>query len=102
MDWEELFNKVLATVNLNFFRRNDHQRVSAGAASAAKPIMLNSSGVIDVSFITSAATVEYIQDSAFNGVLTDSATIDFTYTDASNQVTAIVIDDSISNAKLRN
>lgn len=46
-------------------------------------------------------TDERAQD-AIGTALTDSATIDFTYTDASNQITAIVIDDSISNAKLAN
>lgn len=44
-------------------------------------------------------TPEEIQDAAF-AILTDTPTIDFTYNDASNQVTADVIDNSITNVKL--
>lgn len=43
---------------------------------------------------------EAAQD-AVGTILVDSATIDFTYTDATPSITAIVIDNSISNAKLR-
>lgn len=45
--------------------------------------------------------VEAAQD-AIGNILTDSATIDFTYNDASNTITAIVINDSIDNTKLAN
>jgi hypothetical protein len=44
---------------------------------------------------------EAAQD-AVGGILTDSTTIDLTYSDAGNTITAIVIDDSITNAKLAN
>jgi hypothetical protein len=44
---------------------------------------------------------EEAQD-AVGGILNDSDTIDFTYTDATPSITAIVKDDSISNAKLSN
>lgn len=44
---------------------------------------------------------EAAQD-AVGGILVDSATIGFTYSDATPSITAIVIDDSITNAKLRN
>lgn len=44
---------------------------------------------------------EAAQD-AVGGALVDSSTIDFTYNDGANTITAIVIDGSISNAKLRN
>lgn len=46
-------------------------------------------------------TDELAQD-AVGTILTDSSTIDFTYNDAGNTITAIVIDGSISNAKLAN
>ena len=46
-------------------------------------------------------TDELAQD-AIGTILTDSATIDFTYNDAGNTITAIVIDDSITNTKLAN
>lgn len=46
-------------------------------------------------------TAEDAQD-AVGGILVDSATINFTYTDATPEITAIVIDDSVSNAKLAN
>jgi hypothetical protein len=39
---------------------------------------------------------------AVGAMLTDSATIDFTYDDAGNTITAIVADDSITYAKLQN
>lgn len=42
---------------------------------------------------------EAAQD-AVGTILTDSATIDFTYNDAGNTITAIVIDASITNAKI--
>lgn len=48
-----------------------------------------------------AADIEVAQD-AVGTILADSATIDFTYNDATPSITAIVIDDSMSNAKLRN
>jgi hypothetical protein len=44
-------------------------------------------------------TDEQAQDAVGN-ILTDSATIDFTYNDAGNTITAIVIDGSITNAKV--
>lgn len=46
-------------------------------------------------------TAENAQD-AVGGILTDSATIDFTYDDAGNTITAIVINDSITYAKIQN
>jgi hypothetical protein len=45
--------------------------------------------------------VENAQD-AVGSALTDTTTIDFTYTDGTNQISAIVIDDSIDNVKLSN
>lgn len=50
---------------------------------------------------TSATAIEEAQD-AVGSILLDSSTIDFTYSDATPSITASVIDDSISNAKLRN
>ncbi len=44
---------------------------------------------------------ESAQD-AVGGILTDTATIDFTYTDATPTITADVINDSITDTKLRN
>lgn len=46
-------------------------------------------------------TDEQAQD-AVGTILTDSSTVDFTYDDALNTITAIVIDTSITNAKLAN
>lgn len=45
-------------------------------------------------------TTENAQDDV-GGILVDSATIDFTYNDATPSITAIVIDDSITDDKLR-
>lgn len=49
----------------------------------------------------SSYTNEQAQDS-IGTILVDSSTIDFTYDDATPSITAIVIDDSITNAKLNN
>lgn len=46
-------------------------------------------------------TDEQAQD-AIGTILVDSATIDFTYTDATPSITAIVVDDSITFSKLQN
>lgn len=46
-------------------------------------------------------TDEQAQD-AVGSILTDSSTIDFTYNDAGNTITAVVLDTSITNAKLAN
>lgn len=54
--------------------------------------------------ITSSAVTDFTEaaQDAVGAALTDSATIDFTYNDAGNTITAIVIDASITNAKLAN
>lgn len=44
-------------VNQNFFRKGNHQRESAGAASAGQPIILNETGKIDGSFVSEAASL---------------------------------------------
>lgn len=44
---------------------------------------------------------EAAQDAVGN-ILTDSSTVDFTYSDVSNTITAIIIDASVTNAKLAN
>lgn len=60
----------------------------------------NANGTIALtSDIPNALTPEQIQDSAF-AILTDTLTIDLTYDDSGNQVTANVIDNSITNNKL--
>lgn len=70
--------------------------LAAGSMSAADKAKLDG--------IASGATVytnETAQD-AVGGILTDTATIDFTYDDAGDQITADVKNDSITDAKLRN
>ena len=67
--------------------------------TSGQVLQTNGSGVL--TFVTPAAgyTDEQAQDAVGN-ILTDSATIDFTYNDAGNTITAIVIDGSITNAKV--
>ena len=60
-------------------------------AAAATNIAIPASQITDFN--------EAAQD-AVGGILTDSSTIDFTYDDVANTITAIVIDGSITNAKL--
>ena len=52
--------------------------------------------------ITSAAVTDFYEatQDAVGTILVDSATIDFTYNDATPSITAIVIDGSITNAKI--
>lgn len=54
--------------------------------------------------VTSTAITDFNEaaQDAVGTILTDSATIDFTYNDAGNTITAIVIDDSITFAKMQN
>lgn len=54
--------------------------------------------------ITSAAITDFNEaaQDAVGNILTDSAQIDFTYNDAGNTITATVIDDSITFAKVQN
>lgn len=60
-----------------------------------------SSGVVTVNISSGAYTDEEAQD-AVGTILTDSSTIDFTYDDGTPSITATVINDSITYAKLQN
>lgn len=77
---------------------------SAGSGASYSQITLGTglsmSGTVLSSSITQY-TDEMAQD-AVGGILTDSSTIDFTYNDGANTITAIVIDGSITMAKLAN
>lgn len=61
-------------------------------AASSSTINITSSNVSDFA--------EAAQD-AVGGALTDTATIDFTYNDASNQISAIVVDNSITFSKFQ-
>lgn len=59
---------------------------------------------VDATGVISSTITQYTDELAQDSVgliLLDSATIDFTYDDATPTITAIVIDNSISNTKLR-
>ncbi len=92
---------TLATVNANVG--------SFGSAIQVGSFTVNGKGLITAASntaiaITSAAVTDFgeaAQD-AVGGILTDSSTIDFTYNDGANTITAIVIDASIGNTKLAN
>lgn len=81
--------------------------IGRGSASGAgDPEELTVSTGLSLSGTTLSCTItqytdELAQD-AVGTILTDSATIDFTYNDGANTITAIVIDDSITYAKLQN
>lgn len=64
---------------------------------------LTAAGNTTISVTSSAISdfTEAAQD-AVGAALTDTATIDFTYNDGANTITAIVIDDSITYAKMQN
>lgn len=72
--------------------------VSGGTETNISVTYDDTNGRLD--FIVSTNTEE-VQD-AIGTILVDSTTIDFAYTDATPAITAIVIDDSITNAKLAN
>lgn len=57
-------------------------------------------GVVTISSTITQYTNEDAQD-AVGGILVDGTTVDFTYNDAGNTITAEVINNSISNAKIR-
>lgn len=73
--------------------------VGSGAAVSGKVLVADGSGGAD--WTGDSYNDEMAQD-AVGTILTDSATIDFTYSDATPSITAIVIDDSITDTKLRN
>ena len=58
---------------------------------------------IKVNSITSALVSDFVEaaQDAVGGILTDSATIDFTYDDGAGTITAIIIDDSIDEDALK-
>lgn len=60
---------------------------------------LTDDSLIPKIYVDNLVTSEALQDKVF-AILTDTATIDLTYNDAANQVTADVINNSITNAKL--
>lgn len=76
---------------------------SAGAADVGRIPELDATGKLDASMIPGAGSLsgfdEAAQD-AVGAILVDSATIDFTYTDATPSITADVKDTSITAAKL--
>lgn len=53
-------------------------------------------------YISGALSIDEAAQDAVGGILVDSATIDFTYSDATPSITASVIDDSITYAKMQN
>lgn len=99
-----------------YFTEAEHINVSAGAADAGKPIVLDAAGLIDDSMLPSTVltdtddlpegvvnlyyTVERAQD-AVGAMLVDTPTIDLAYVDATPALTATVIDGSITFAKLQ-
>ncbi len=60
--------------------------------------VIASAGSNATTLVATAAVVEIIQDNV-GTILADSGTIDFTYTDATPEITAIVKDSSITEAK---
>lgn len=60
----------------------------------------HTTGTVTLATTITQYTDEQAQDAVGN-ILTDSGTIDFTYNDAGNTITAIVIDNSISDSKIR-
>ncbi|HEY6225410.1 MAG TPA: hypothetical protein VIW26_16625 [Gemmatimonadales bacterium] len=76
----------------------------AAAAGTGDPTDLSAAQVKTILALTSADVSDFTEaaQDAVGGALTDSASIDFTYNDGAGTITAIVIDDSISDAKLRN
>lgn len=78
--------------DLRYYQKTEHVALSVGAADAGKPLVLDAGGKLDVSFLDS----EDIQD-IVGPFFVDSSSIDYTYTDGSNTITSIVIDEYIQD-----
>lgn len=75
----------------------------AGTDGSAQEITVGSGLNLDTATGVLSApgvTAEFIEDT-IGAILTDTATIDFTYNDSTPSITASVVDNSISNIKLR-
>lgn len=75
---------------------------STAGAGAAEEITIGSGLSLSGGTLSATGTSytdEQAQD-AVGGILTDTATINFTYNDAGNQITADLIDESVTNAKI--
>lgn len=66
-------------------------------------ILRRAAGVLGFGQIASTSVSDFVEASqdAVGNILVDTATIDFTYGDSTPEITASVIDNSISNAKIR-
>lgn len=91
---------TLATVNSNVGSFGTATQVGTFTVNAKGLITAASNTAISVTSSAVSDFTEAAQD-AVGAALTDTATIDFTYDDAGNQISAIVIDNSITDAKLR-
>lgn len=78
--------------DIRYYTKAQHVALSAGAGDAGKPIVLDAGGKLDATFLDS----EDIQD-VVGAFFTDSSSVDFTYTDGSNTITAAVIDEYIQD-----
>lgn len=100
-----------------YFTEAEHISVSAGAADAGKAIILNASGEVDASMLPSTVLTDtddlpegttnlyYTDERAQDAVglmIDDTATVALAYVDATPALTATVIDDSITFAKMQN
>jgi hypothetical protein len=91
---------TLATVNSNVG--------SFGTATQVGTFTVNAKGLITAASntaiaVTSAAVTDFNEaaQDAVGGILTDTGTIDFTYNDAVNTISAIVVNNSITDTQLR-
>jgi len=97
--------KVLNDIQLDSSAAGDGLNFSTGTLSVNPTdgtIVVDGTGV-SVGTITSAKVSDFTEaaQDAVGTILTDSATIDFTYDDGANTITAIVIADSIDETHLK-
>jgi hypothetical protein len=76
--------------------------VATGAtANSSDATLLNRANHTGTQTASTISDFDEAAQDAVGTILTDTATVDFTYNDAGNTISAIVIDNSISDAKLR-
>jgi hypothetical protein len=90
--------QVAAWAEAHFFRRASHKQTRTGTTDANLPIILNSDGYVDTSFVNGTAHTELIADTVGAMVTGNTETgITVTYQDADNTLDFVLSDEYIQD-----